>query len=142
MGWLARNGGLKTIFNEGSDGFQYEYYVALDSKGPVKEIFLEYDIMCEAKYMFKYSLAENKGIFLLTTTDQVDAGVGVSHPSTETKVAGQTREEALEYMVRKILEKPGSHIAYQPKLKGMGMSGNFNINIPKLEAALREALAA
>ena len=142
MGWLARNGGLETIFNEGSDGFQYEYYVAPDSKGPVKEIFLEYDIMCEAKYMFKYSLTEDKGVFILTTTDQVDAGVGVSCPSAETKVAGQTREEALDYMVRKILEKPEGHIAYQPKLKNLGMSGNFNINIPKLEAALREALVA
>jgi len=144
MGWLSRNGGLKTIFSEGSDGFQYEYYVALESKGPVKDIVLEYDIMCEAKYIFKYALIEDKGIFILKIDDRIDGG----YSRSDTEIAGENpadaavRDKAIEYMIQKILEKPKRHIAEQPKLKAIGMPGDFKIDISKLEAALREALAA
>jgi hypothetical protein len=109
----------------------------------IPSILLEYDIIMEAKYFYLYSLKQDKGVYLLTVDDRIVGG----YSDSETVVAGENitdaaiREKAIDFMIQKILEKPKSHMAEQPKLKALGMSGDFKIDLPKLEAALRSALA-
>lgn len=111
---------MPKIYQKGSMYFSYAYHY--DPKRP-REIFLEYNIMCEAQYLYCYELKEDKGVFLL-----IGHQYGTGSEDCKCQVAGHTEREALEFMIKKIIEMPA------------GNAEENRVNIAVLETSLREAL--
>ena len=97
--------GLKEFFSSDNEGFSYVYYVDPETG----KIYLEYDIIMEAKYIHCYSLKEDKGVWLLIENEQVRTSFGDNPGNTDVEVAGMDKKTAIEFMIQKILEKPKGH---------------------------------
>ena len=97
--------GLEEFFSSDSKWFSYVYYV--DPK--TGKIYLEYDIIMEAKYIHCYSLKEDKGVWLLIEDERNRTCEGNSPGHTDAKVAGMDKETSIEFMIQKILEEPKGH---------------------------------
>jgi len=108
---------LPRIFSSNHGCFGYDYYKDPKSKWGV---YLEYNIDCEAQYLYGYQLKEDKGIFILIIMSD-----HVCDPEIE--VAGHSEIEAVEYLIKRILEKPANH-------------ESARVNIKELERSLRAAL--
>lgn len=116
---------MPAIYRKGSMYYSYDYHH--DPKQP-RKIFLEFNIMCEAQYLNCYELKEDKGVFLLIVHESVGTGVGDRKFDPECEVAGHTEQEAIEYMIKKIVEKPARN------------AKDNGVDIVALEASLRETL--
>jgi hypothetical protein len=105
--------------------YSYDYHY--DPKRP-RKIFLEFNIMCEAQYLNCYELKEDKGVFLLIVQESVGTSVCGRKFDPECEVAGSTEQSAIEYMIKKIVEKPARN------------AKDNGVDVVALEASLREAL--
>lgn len=87
----------------------------------------------EMEYTFKYSLREDRHIFLLTTWEQYDIlPYRLNCQTIDTVVAGFNKGEAIEYTVGKLLESP--KVYRVPR-------GHLQLLETSLRAALEERLA-
>jgi hypothetical protein len=116
---------MPTIYSKGSMYYSYDYHY--DPEQP-RKIFLEFNIACEAQCLTCYELKEDKGIFLLIVQEYLKTGIGGRKLDPECEVAGHTEKEAIEYMLRKIIEQPAKNIK------------DNGVDITILEQSLREVL--
>lgn len=110
------------FFSGGSEYFAYIYYIDPDTG----MVYLEHIIM-DTEYIFRYSLQEDKGAWILVTDEQVSVGGNSPFADSNFEVVGFDKEKAIEFMIQKILDKPRKHIEAEVDMK-------------KLEEELRVAL--
>lgn len=96
---------LERVFQDGSEEFIYTYY---HGRQPL-EVYLEYDILMEAQYIYLYALREERGIWFFSKKSQVCTETGTSPYKEHYGVAGYNRESAVQFLIDKILAKPKSH---------------------------------
>ncbi len=101
--------GLERFFQDGHEGFVYTYY---HGTHPL-EVYLEYDIIMDAKYIYRYSLTEDRGVWLFVTTSQVSVGWDTNRSEPQVEIAGYTCDSAVQFMINKILSKPRNHTSAQ-----------------------------
>jgi hypothetical protein len=113
--------GLKRFFQDGREEFIFTYY---HGRQPL-EVYLEYDILMEAQYIYLYALRQERGVWFFSETSQVCTESGTSPHREHYVIAGYSRESAVQFMIDKILTKPKSHIV-------------ANVDVLALETLLQE----
>jgi len=99
---------LEKIYEGNSEDFCYTYYIDPLNGG---RIYLEYDILCDANYIYQYSLEPKGDVWLFVEKSQVTAGCGVMSRDPRFELAGNDRTTAVDFLITKILEKPEKHPA-------------------------------
>ena len=116
---------LPKIFQQGDMYYGYEYHRI---PGDQRSICLEYNLFGDAQFLYHYQLREDQGIFLFDALEFRGYSIGYKGIDAECKVAGFTEEEAVEFMIAKILELPKKNT-------------HMTVDVEKLEKALRKVLA-
>jgi hypothetical protein len=111
------------LYKSRHGGYCYEYFVGVETG----DIYLDYDLCGEAKYFFRYTPKEDKGVWLLIVVEQVRSCGGLGCPKFDVEVAGFNYAEAVQQAIKKILKQPSNH-------------DEANVDIALLEAKLKEAL--
>ena len=104
-----------------------EYFFSyLQGEHPL-EIFLEYEVVGEAIYLYRYAITESRGVWLFLETKTVCVGLDVSESEPVFEAAGHGRDEAVHFMIDVILART-KELAGAP------------VEVTALEAALKSRL--